>query len=97
MPRWFPPGMLATVTPLTTRVSVRWTVTLIGTPLRAFRMPQSDPNTHHVTAAIAAMECVVVQDLFLNETAKYGPEPPRALSDRPAGQQQLNPELRWRY
>ncbi len=34
-------------------------------------MAQSDPNTHHVTAAFAAMECVVVQDLFLNETAKY--------------------------
>ncbi len=32
---------------------------------------QSDPNTQHVTAAIAAMECVVIQDLFLNETAKY--------------------------
>ena len=32
---------------------------------------QSDPNTRHVTAALAAMECVVVQDLFLNETAKY--------------------------
>jgi formate dehydrogenase major subunit len=32
---------------------------------------QSDPNTHHVTAALEAMECVVVQDLFLNETAKY--------------------------
>ena len=32
---------------------------------------QSDPNTTHVTAALAAMECVVVQDLFLNETAKY--------------------------
>ena len=32
---------------------------------------QSDPNTAHVTAALAAMECVVVQDLFLNETAKY--------------------------
>ena len=30
---------------------------------------QSDPNTKHVTAALAAMECVVVQDLFLNETA----------------------------
>jgi len=34
-------------------------------------MVQSDPNTHHVTAALSAMECVVVQDLFLNETAKY--------------------------
>ncbi|NKI67978.1 formate dehydrogenase subunit alpha [Collimonas pratensis] len=32
---------------------------------------QSDPNTQHVTAAMAAMECIVVQDLFLNETAKY--------------------------
>jgi formate dehydrogenase major subunit len=32
---------------------------------------QSDPNTHHVTAALSAMECVVLQDLFLNETAKY--------------------------
>ncbi len=32
---------------------------------------QSDPDTQHVTAAFAAMECVVVQDLFLNETAKY--------------------------
>jgi len=32
---------------------------------------QSDPNTQHVAAAMLAMECVVVQDLFLNETAKY--------------------------
>src|SRR5699024_8309192 len=32
---------------------------------------QSDPNTQHVTAALQAMECVIVQDLFLNETAKY--------------------------
>jgi formate dehydrogenase major subunit len=32
---------------------------------------QSDPNTHHVTAAMEAMECVIVQDLFLNETAKF--------------------------
>jgi len=32
---------------------------------------QSDPNTQHVTAALEAMECVVVQDLFLNETAKF--------------------------
>jgi formate dehydrogenase major subunit len=32
---------------------------------------QSDPNTQHVMAALSAMECVVVQDLFLNETAKY--------------------------
>jgi formate dehydrogenase major subunit len=32
---------------------------------------QSDPNTHHVSAAMEALECCVVQDLFLNETAKY--------------------------
>jgi len=32
---------------------------------------QSDPDTHHVAEALAAMECVVVQDLFLNETAAY--------------------------
>ncbi len=32
---------------------------------------QSDPNTQHVAAAMMAMECVVVQDIFLNETAKY--------------------------
>jgi formate dehydrogenase major subunit len=32
---------------------------------------QSDPDTRHVTAGLEAMECVVVQDLFLNETANY--------------------------
>ncbi len=32
---------------------------------------QSDPNTKHVEAALGAMECVVVQDLFLNETARF--------------------------
>ena len=32
---------------------------------------QSDPNTQHVASALSAMECIVVQDLFLNETAKY--------------------------
>jgi len=32
---------------------------------------QSDPNTHHVEAALSAMECVIVQDLFLNETARF--------------------------
>ena len=32
---------------------------------------QSDPNTQHVEAALATMECVIVQDLFLNETAKF--------------------------
>ena len=32
---------------------------------------QSDPDTTHVARSLAAMECVVVQDLFLNETANY--------------------------
>jgi len=32
---------------------------------------QSDPNTHHVSKAFEAMECVIVQDLFLNETARF--------------------------
>jgi formate dehydrogenase major subunit len=32
---------------------------------------QSDPNTQHVASALSAMECIVVQDLFLNETVKY--------------------------
>jgi formate dehydrogenase major subunit len=32
---------------------------------------QSDPDTRHVAAGLAAMECVVIQDLFLNETANY--------------------------
>jgi len=32
---------------------------------------QSDPDTQHVAAGLAAMECVVLQDLFLNETANY--------------------------
>lgn len=32
---------------------------------------QSDPNTQHVTHALESMECVIIQDLFLNETAMY--------------------------
>jgi formate dehydrogenase major subunit len=32
---------------------------------------QSDPDTQHVAHALSSMECIVVQDLFLNETAKY--------------------------
>ena len=32
---------------------------------------QSDPNTHHVAAGLKAMDCVIVHDLFLNETANY--------------------------
>jgi formate dehydrogenase major subunit len=32
---------------------------------------QSDPDTKHVSAGLAAMECVIVHDIFLNETANY--------------------------
>ncbi len=32
---------------------------------------QSDPNTKHVMHALESMELVVVQDLFLNETAEF--------------------------
>ena len=32
---------------------------------------QSDPNTAHVKAALGAMDLVIVQDLFLNETAAF--------------------------
>jgi formate dehydrogenase major subunit len=32
---------------------------------------QSDPNTQHMSRGLASMECVVVQDLFINETASY--------------------------
>jgi formate dehydrogenase major subunit len=32
---------------------------------------QSDPNTTHVAHALESLECLIVQDLFLNETAKY--------------------------
>src|SRR6185503_19270237 len=34
-------------------------------------LAQSDPNTEHVVASLEAMDCVVVQDLFLNQTAEY--------------------------
>ncbi len=32
---------------------------------------QSDPNTQHVQAALSSLECLIVQDIFLNETAQY--------------------------
>jgi formate dehydrogenase major subunit len=32
---------------------------------------QSDPDTKHVVQALSAMDCVIVHDLFLNETANY--------------------------
>ena len=34
-------------------------------------LAQSDPNTQHVEAALRQLECLVVQDIFLNETAKF--------------------------
>ena len=34
-------------------------------------LAQSDPNTQHVEAALRALECLVVQDIFLNETAQF--------------------------
>jgi len=34
-------------------------------------LAQSDPDTHHVEEALSNMECIVVQDLFLNETSKF--------------------------
>jgi len=32
---------------------------------------QSDPNTQHVEKALRELECLIVQDIFLNETAKF--------------------------
>jgi formate dehydrogenase major subunit len=32
---------------------------------------QSDPNTQHVHSALAALDLLIVQDLFVNETAKF--------------------------
>ncbi|WP_421870451.1 formate dehydrogenase subunit alpha [Motiliproteus sp.] len=34
-------------------------------------LAQSDPNTQHVEAALKALDFLVVQDIFLNETAKF--------------------------
>jgi formate dehydrogenase major subunit len=45
--------------------------TFMGLYVQGEDIAQSDPNTHHVTSALEAMECVVVHDLFLNETAAY--------------------------
>jgi formate dehydrogenase major subunit len=45
--------------------------TFMGLYVQGEDIVQSDPNTHHVTAGLKAMECVIVQDLFLNETARY--------------------------
>ncbi|MCY0964552.1 formate dehydrogenase subunit alpha [Parathalassolituus penaei] len=32
---------------------------------------QSDPNTQHVEQALRSLDCLIVQDIFLNETAKF--------------------------
>ncbi len=32
---------------------------------------QSDPNTQHVESALRSLDCLIVQDIFLNETAKF--------------------------
>jgi formate dehydrogenase major subunit len=45
--------------------------TFKGIYIQGEDIAQSDPNTKHVTAGLESMECVVVQDLFLNETAAY--------------------------
>jgi formate dehydrogenase major subunit len=45
--------------------------TFKGLYIQGEDIAQSDPNTKHVTAGLASMECVVIQDIFLNETAKY--------------------------
>ena len=45
--------------------------TFMGLYVQGEDIAQSDPNTHHVTKALSSMECVVVHDLFLNETAAY--------------------------
>jgi formate dehydrogenase major subunit len=45
--------------------------TFKGIYIQGEDIAQSDPNTQHVEAALEAMDCVIVQDLFLNETAKF--------------------------
>jgi formate dehydrogenase major subunit len=45
--------------------------TFLGLYVQGEDIVQSDPDTHHVTAGLSAMECVVVHDLFLNETANF--------------------------
>ncbi len=45
--------------------------TFLGLYVEGEDIAQSDPDTQHVLAALRAMECVVVQDIFLNETAKF--------------------------
>ena len=43
----------------------------MGMYIQGEDLAQSDPNTQHVEAALGNMECIIVQDLFLNETSKF--------------------------
>src|SRR5690606_27934949 len=45
--------------------------TLKGLYVQGEDVAQSDPDLNHVTKALSSLECMVVQDLFLNETAKF--------------------------
>ena len=45
--------------------------TFKGIYIQGEDIAQSDPDIKHITAGLSAMECVVVQDLFLNETAQF--------------------------
>ena len=45
--------------------------TFMGLYCEGEDIAQSDPDIQHVHAALRAMECVIVQDIFLNETAKF--------------------------
>ena len=45
--------------------------TFKGIYIQGEDIAQSDPDITHVTAGLAAMECVVIQDIFLNETASF--------------------------
>ena len=45
--------------------------TFKGMYIQGEDVAQSDPNTHHVEAAMKALDILIVQDLFLNETARF--------------------------
>ena len=45
--------------------------TFLGLYVQGEDIAQSDPNTQHVVASLSALECLVVQDIFMNETAKF--------------------------
>ena len=45
--------------------------TFLGLYIQGEDIAQSDPDTKHIVGGLTAMKCVVVQDLFLNETSNY--------------------------